>query len=245
MNRLVVVIPARIGSTRLPRKPLIRLAGKPLIWWVVKRAKLFTDNVLVATDSVEVARVAKEAGARAAMTPSELPSGTDRVYRAVKGIECRFVINLQGDEPLVTPEHLKAVLKGLEAGANFSTVATPFRSAEEVKDPSKVKVVTDSSGFALYFSRSPIPYTRDGEIEPGNYLKHLGIYGYTKEALEKFVNWPVGRLEGLEKLEQLRILENGERIKVELVEKELHGVDTPRDVEKVNKILEKELADGL
>jgi 3-deoxy-manno-octulosonate cytidylyltransferase (CMP-KDO synthetase) len=244
MEELVVAVPARIGSTRLPRKPLIELLGKPLIGWVIEGIKTFHSKVLVATDSREVAKVAREFGAEAVITPPELPSGSDRVYHAVKELPCRFVINVQGDEPLVRRSHLEALYRALKGGAEFATLAVPFGELEEVKDPSKVKVVVNSKGEALYFSRSPVPFVRDGKPKAENYLKHLGLYGYTKEALEEFVSWPVGKLEELEKLEQLRILEAGRKIKVEVVKEELYGVDTPKDLKRVEEILKRRGSDG-
>ncbi len=237
MEDLLVVIPARIGSKRLPRKPLIEIAGEPLISLTVKAVKRFAPKVLVATDSKEVEKVAKEAGAEVKLTPSELPSGTDRVYYAVKELPCKFIINVQGDEPFVEEEHLEKIYLSLKKGAPFATLATPFKEINEVKNPARVKVVIDKDGYALYFSRSPIPYFRDREPKPEEYLKHLGVYGYAKEALEKFVNWPVGKLERIEKLEQLRILENGHKIKVSVVEKEVFGIDTEEDLKRAEKIL--------
>jgi len=237
MEDLLVVIPARIGSKRLPKKPLAKILGKPLISLTVKAVKRFTSKVLVATDSQEVAKVAKEAGADVRLTPSELPSGTDRVYHAVKELPYRFIINVQGDEPFVEKEHLEKIYLSLKKGDRFATLATPFKESSEVENPARVKVVIDKEGYALYFSRSPIPYFRDESPKPEKYLKHLGIYGYTKEALKDFVSWPVGELEEIEKLEQLRILENGEKIKVCIVEKELFGIDTEEDLKRAEKIL--------
>ncbi|RUM91691.1 MAG: 3-deoxy-manno-octulosonate cytidylyltransferase [Thermovibrio sp.] len=237
MEDLLVVIPARIGSQRLPEKPLRKICGKPLIGWVIEAVKRVTTNVLVATDSEGVLNVALKLGVRGKLTPSELPSGTDRVYYAAKEESFPFIVNVQGDEPFVDREHIEAVYRALKAGAPFSTVATPFKSIGDVKDPSMVKVVLDKRGRALYFSRSPIPYVRDGEIKPEDYLKHIGIYGYRKEALERFVNWKRGKLEELEKLEQLRILENGEQIYVSIVEKDSFGVDTEEDLKRAEKIL--------
>ena len=237
MEDVVVVIPARVGSKRLPEKPLRELCGKPLISWVVEAVRRVVSDVIVATDSDEVVKVVEEAGAKGVLTPSDLPSGTDRVYYAVRRLSYPFVINVQGDEPFVKEEHIRAVYEGLKRGYSFSTVSTPFKRAEEVKDPSKVKVVLDRDGRALYFSRSPIPFPRDGEIEPENYLKHIGIYGYRREALERFVSWEEGKLERIEKLEQLRILENGEDIFVSVVGSDSFGVDTEEDLKKAEKMV--------
>ena len=241
MEDLVVVIPARLGSTRLPGKPLRELYGKPLIAWVVEAVKKVVPNVVVATDSQRVIEVAEELGARGVMTPSDLPSGTDRVYHAAKDLPFKYVVNVQGDEPFIEREHIVSVYEGLKRGYSFTTAATPFRSEEEVKDPSKVKVVLDKRGRALYFSRSPIPFVREGKVRPETYLKHIGIYGFTKEALKRFVSWEEGRLEKLEKLEQLRILENGEEIFVSVVEKDSFGVDTEEDLKLAEKMVKGEV----
>lgn len=241
MEDLIVVIPARMGSTRLPGKPLRELSGKPLIAWVVEAVKKVVPNVAVATDSEEVVEVSERAGAKGILTPSELPSGTDRVYHAAKNLPFKYIINVQGDEPFIKREHIVPVYEGLKRGYKFTTVATPFKKAKEVKDPSKVKVVLDKEGRALYFSRSLIPFTRDGEIKPENYLKHIGIYGFTKESLKEFVSWETGKLEKLEKLEQLRILENGGEIFVSVVEHDSFGVDTEEDLKLAEKLVKGEV----
>jgi 3-deoxy-manno-octulosonate cytidylyltransferase (CMP-KDO synthetase) len=242
MEELVVVIPARIGSTRLPRKPLVELCGKPLIVRVAEGVRRFTDRVLIATDSAEVLELCRRFGFKGVLTPSELPSGTDRVYWGLREAKLRpkFVINVQGDEPFITEEHLSLLLKALREGAEYATLAVPFKSLEEVNNPARVKVVTDAKGFALYFSRSPIPYPREGELPPSAYLKHIGVYGFTYSSLERFVKLPKGRLEEIEKLEQLRILESGGKIKVELTQRELLGIDTPEDLKRAEKILKGE-----
>lgn len=237
MEDLLVVVPARIGSTRLPEKPLIKICGKTLIEWVLTAVKKVTDNVIVATDSPKVLEVAERVGVSGKLTPSELPSGTDRVYYASREEPFPFVINIQGDEPFIEREHIEAVYEKLKEGASFSTAATPFKSLEDVENPSNVKVVVDGKGRALYFSRSPIPFVRDSNPKPENYLKHIGIYGYRKEALERFVSWEKGKLEELEKLEQLRILENGEDIYVSVVNKDSFGIDTREDLKLAEKIL--------
>ena len=239
MEDAVVVIPARLGSTRLPKKPLIPLAGVPLIVRTVRAVKEFAPNVVVATDSPEVKELARKEGVEAVLTPSELPSGTDRVYQASRELPYPFIINVQGDEPFVRAEHVLPVYRALKEGSSFSTVATPFKSLQEVENPNRVKVVVDKEFNALYFSRSPIPFIRDGEAEPEYYLKHIGIYGFQKEALEKFVSWPVGKLERLEKLEQLRILENGYKIRVAVVESEPLGIDTEEDLKRAEKLLKR------
>ncbi len=227
----LIAIPARIGSKRLPRKPLRKLAGKPLILWTLEACLRITENVVVATDDEEVAAVVKEAGGMAVITSSDLPSGTDRVYAAVKNLGFDIVINVQGDEPFVRKEHVLPVVESVRSGNEYATVAVPFSNFEKVEDPSNVKVVTDNMNYALYFSRSVIPFFREGAESPSLYLKHIGIYGYTLDSLSRFVSWEEGRLERTERLEQLRILENGYRIHVSVVESEPFGIDTERDLE--------------
>jgi 3-deoxy-manno-octulosonate cytidylyltransferase (CMP-KDO synthetase) len=236
----LIAIPARIRSSRLPEKPLKELCGKPLIVWVVEACRRITDNVLVATDSKKVASVVRGCGVEAVLTPSELPSGTDRIWEAVKNLDVNYIVNVQGDEPFVKPEHVLPIVEALKSGEEYATVATPFKSLEEVQNPNNVKVIRDKNGHAIYFSRSVIPFVRDGELPPSNYLKHIGIYGYTKEALRRFVSWPEGFLERAEKLEQLRILENGYKIHVSVVESSLVGIDTYEDLKKAEKILKGE-----
>jgi len=235
-----IVIPARIGSKRLKRKPLVNLLGKPLILWVLESARKITDSVIVATDSEEVKEIVERAGGAAIITPSDLPSGTDRVYRAVQEIEAELIVNLQGDEPFVKEEHVFPIVRALLKGEEYATVATLLKDIEELHDPSKVKVVVDNSSHALYFSRSPIPYFRDGEPNLSMCLKHIGIYGYTRQSLEQFVKWPVGKLEKAEKLEQLRILENGRKIHVSVVKEGTFGIDTEEDLKLAEKMLKGE-----
>jgi 3-deoxy-manno-octulosonate cytidylyltransferase (CMP-KDO synthetase) len=241
VENFLIAIPARIRSSRLPEKPLRELCGKPLIVWVVEACKRITKNVLVATDSEKVADVVKECGVKAVLTPAELPSGTDRIWEAVKELNVNYVVNVQGDEPFVKPEHVLPIVRALKKGEEYATIATPFQSSEEVKNPNNVKVVCDKNGHAIYFSRSVIPFARDGKLPSSKYLKHIGIYGYTKEALKRFVSWPQGFLEKAEKLEQLRILENGYKIHVSVVESSLVGIDTYEDLKKAEKILKGEI----
>ncbi len=230
----LIVIPARLGSKRLPNKPLVKVAGLPLIVHVFRAARRITDNILVATDSEEVVEIITLEGGKAVLTPSDLPSGTDRIAHAVKGMDVKFIVNVQGDEPFVSRKHVLPVVESLRKGNAFSTVAVRICDEKEVSDPNVVKVVVDENGYALYFSRSPIPYRREGE---GYYLKHVGIYGYTKDALLRFVSWEQGKLEQIECLEQLRILEKGERIFVNIVSDYCLGVDTVEDLRRVEEIL--------
>jgi len=239
----LIVIPARMGSRRLPGKPLRKLLGKTLIEWVFDAARKITDNVVVATDSDDIASVIRRAGGEAVITSSDHPSGTDRVAEAVKlvGGEFDYIVNVQGDEPFVEAEHLFPVVERLRGGDRFSTVATKFSSFEDVKNPANVKVVLDRKGYALYFSRSRIPFDRDGFSSPDNYLRHIGIYGFRKDALFEFVSWDVGFLEKTEKLEQLRILEHGEKIAVSIVKNLGVGVDTEEDIKIAEKLLKERL----
>ncbi len=235
----LIAIPARVGSKRLPRKPLRTLGDKPLIIWTLEACLRITDNVLVATDSEEVASVVEKAGGRAVMTPSDLPSGTDRVYAAVKNLNFDIVINVQGDEPFVKEEHILPIVESIKSGNEYATVAVPFSSPEKVRNPSNVKVVTDKEGYALYFSRSVIPFLREEVFSPSFYLKHIGIYGYTLDSLSRFVSWEEGILEKAEKLEQLRILENGYRIHVSIVKSEPLGIDTEEDLKAAEELIKR------
>ena len=237
---VLAVIPARLGSTRLPRKPLHRLAGHPLIEWVWRRAtaaELF-DRLIVATDSEEVAEAARRFGAEVALTRSDHPSGTDRVAEVAALAENRrfdVVVNVQGDEPFVRADQLAPAIELVRSGAwQIGTAATPIRNLAEWRDPAVVKVVRGDDGAGLYFSRAPVPHRREGEPQPGDlasgaFLRHLGIYVYTPDALARWVALPEGDLERIERLEQLRPLAAGLRIGVAIVERVEGGVDTPAD----------------
>ena len=237
MEEALICIPARIGSSRLKAKPLRIINGKPLIWWVVSSIVKFADNILVATDNSKIADALKDLNAKCSLTPENLPSGTDRVAYVVRNLNVKYVINVQGDELFVRKDHVEPVLKALKRGERFATVAVNFKDENDVKDPNNVKIVKDFSGHALYFSRSLIPYPRDGKIEPKQYLRHIGIYGYTKASLLDFVSWGKGKLEDIEKLEQLRILEKGEKIHLSVVKVPTLGVDTEKDIAKAELIL--------
>lgn len=238
--RVLGVIPARLGSSRLPRKPLHRIAGRPLVEWVWRRVvetDLF-DRVLVATDAPEIARAVEEFGGECVLTRSEHPSGTDRVAEVAARPEltgAEVVVNVQGDEPFVRRDHLAAAIALVEDGWEVGTVATPIGSVEEWRDPAAVKVVLGAGGRALLFSRSPIPFPRDAgepgpeELAGGLYLRHLGVYAYRPDALRRWVALPEGELERVERLEQLRPLVDGISIGVAVVEAGEGGVDTPAD----------------
>jgi 3-deoxy-manno-octulosonate cytidylyltransferase (CMP-KDO synthetase) len=239
----VVVIPARFGSTRFPGKPLADLAGKPLIEHVYQRAcEAAVEEVIVATDDSRIQEAVMAFGGRCVMTDPEHQSGSDRLGEVALGLDAGIIVNVQGDEPLIDPEIIDAVIAPLreEAPPDIVTVAVPLADKEEYLDRNVVKVVTDMEGLALYFSRSPIPYG----WEPGpdtarnTALRHVGIYAYRKESLLRFVSLLPGKLELQEDLEQLRALENGMRIAViKRAEFTGIGVDRPEDLERVREIM--------
>jgi 3-deoxy-manno-octulosonate cytidylyltransferase (CMP-KDO synthetase) len=249
------VVPARLGSSRLPRKPLHRLAGRPLIEWVWSRvdaAGVF-EQLVVATDSDEVAHAVRAFGGRVEMTDPGHPSGTDRVAEVAQRAAYRnfpLIVNVQGDEPFIreTDLHAAAALVA-EDGWEVGTVASPVGSLSELHDPAVVKVVRDDRGGALYFSRAPVPFPRDAEpgadsFGRGVYLRHLGLYAYSREALLRWVALPEAELERIEKLEQLRPLAAGFRIGISVVPPGEGGVDTPEDAERAGRRLLEHLASG-
>jgi 3-deoxy-manno-octulosonate cytidylyltransferase (CMP-KDO synthetase) len=240
-GRVLGIVPARLASSRLPRKPLYPHLGKPLIEWVWKRvvAMSVLDHAVIATDSDEVAEVCRALGAPVEMTSAEHPSGTDRVAEVADRPGFRdfdFIANVQGDEPLLREPHLAAAVDLVRTGGwQVGTCATPLLFDDARKDPSVVKVARAASGRALYFSRAPIPYKRDDrptpeELEREPFLRHIGLYAYTRDALSDWVALAPSRLEQLEMLEQLRPLEAGLRIGVAVVGAADPGVDTPADV---------------
>lgn len=237
--RAIAVIPARLASTRMPRKMLREIAGKPLIGVVyeaVRSSQLLAD-VIVATDSEEIMAACRAGGWKAQMTSPAHRSGTERVHE-ISGREAADVyINVQGDEPMVRPEQIAILLAVMEnPAAQVGTVMTPCADVD-IPNPNAVKVVTDLSGRALYFSRATIPFDRDG-ARP-RYFKHLGLYAYRKRALDRFVALPESSLERSERLEQLRFLENGISIYVGETPFDSVGVDTEEDLERVIEILHK------
>ncbi len=233
MTKRVIVIPARLGSTRLKEKPLVLIKGKPLIRWVAEGCVRTGGRVVVATDSERVARTVSDLPLEVVLTPSGIKSGTDRVAYVVRYMDVDLVINYQGDEPFVYKEDIERLFSALSE-ASVATLAV--RDKEAYRDSASVKVVIDREGYALYFSRSPIPFFRNSS--EGLYpLKHVGIYAFRKETLMEFVNLPRSELEEVEGLEQLRLLENGYRIKVLLTENYYHGVDTQEDIRKVGERL--------
>ena len=231
-------IPARYGSTRLPGKPLLPIAGRPMIEHVytrVARARGLS-RVVVLTDDERIARAVEGFGGEVEMTPADCASGTDRIAWAARGWDAAAIINIQGDEPLIDPEEISRIAGHLAAHPEdpVVTLATPA-APEEMGNPNAVKVVLAQDGAALYFSRAPIPYPRqEGGFAP---LKHLGIYGYQREALLRLAALPPSPLERSESLEQLRALENGMGIRVLIVDRASIGVDTAEDLERVERIL--------
>ena len=231
--KAIAVIPARLASTRLPRKMLRDVAGQPLIgrvYQAVRRAPMLS-RVLIATDSEEILQVCQRHGWEAQMTSPTHRSGTERVHEVSTSAPADVYVNVQGDEPLVRVEHIAALLELMEDPTRLvGTLKTPC-AAEEIHNPNAVKVVTAKDGRALYFSRATIPYDRDGSSPP--YFKHLGIYAYRKSALDRFVTLPESSLERSERLEQLRFLENGIAIYVGETSFDSVGVDTEEDLQRV------------
>lgn len=238
----IAIIPARLASTRLSRKVLREIAGRPMLAHVVEAALRCSQlaDVIVATDSEEVLAVCKKNGWRAEMTSSEHRSGTDRVWEVAQRISADIYVNVQGDEPLARPEHISALLGSIQdPRVLVSTIKTPCAPAD-VNNSNAVKVVTDLSGRAVYFSRSTIPFDRDNAGTVRRF-KHLGFYGYRREALEKFCSWPESDLERAERLEQLRFLEHGIEIHVAETPFDTVGVDTEEDLQRVEAILRGQL----
>jgi len=240
---VIGVIPARWGSTRLPGKSLLMLCGKPLIHWVVERAlqSAVVEQLLVATDDPRIAESVAPLGVEVVMTRSDHPSGTDRVAEAVQGRGAEIVINIQGDEPLIDPGLIDRLGHAMleDESWDMATAATPIRAREEIDNPSVVKVVWGEEHRALYFSRCGIPFVRDGgEEEPaGLHWRHVGIYAYRREFLLKVVGAPCTALENAEKLEQLRALHLGARMRVLETEEQAIGIDTADDVQYVERMI--------
>lgn len=250
---IVAIIPARFGSTRLPGKPLSDIQGRPMIQWVyecVRRARR-VDRILVATDDLRIADAVTRFGGDVVMTSASHPSGTDRLAEAAHGTDEEIVVNVQGDQPMLDPSLVDALVQPLleDASLPMSTVSLPLLRLDEMLSPAVVKVVSDARGRALYFSRSPIPLVRDGgppdlpaaaerALAAGLARKHLGLYAFRRDALLRFASLPPAPLELAEELEQLRALHHGLAIQVVACEGDSgRAVDTPADLEAVREIL--------
>ncbi|CUS79780.1 3-deoxy-manno-octulosonate cytidylyltransferase [Candidatus Kryptobacter tengchongensis] len=246
MPNIIAVIPARYASTRFSGKPLADILGKPMIRWVYENAmsSKLVNKVFVATDDERIFDIVKNFGGNAIITPKEIQTGTDRIAYAVRDLDADIIVNIQGDEPLISGEMIDSAIEPFlnENDIDISTLAVKINDVENLFNPNVVKVILNKDNFALYFSRSPIPFCRDAQtneewLKTGIHYKHIGIYVYRKDSLLKFVELKRSKLEEAEKLEQLRALENGMKIKVVLIDKDTIGVDTPEDLEKVIRIL--------
>lgn len=244
MTATLAVIPARWSSSRFPGKVLAPLAGRPVILHVLERvlACRRVDRAIVATDDARVVEVVEGAGHAAVLTRSDHISGSDRIAEAIVGQEARVILNVQGDEPLIDPQALDRLLAALESGpAQAATLAVPVPGAagapNDPNDPNMVKVVCDLSSIALYFSRAPIPGTHPTNPAGVSWLRHVGVYAFERAAFEAFVAYPASPLELREGLEQLRFLEHGGRMHVEVIESAPPGVDTPEDLARCEALL--------
>ena len=260
VNRTVAIVPARLASTRLPGKALIDIAGKPMVCWVAERARLArnVDRVIVATDSQQIADAVESRGFEAILTSADHTSGTDRVAEVAAQIAAaEIIVNVQGDEPLISPQTIEGAVDVMEAeiskqdGAGIVTTWEPIDSLDDLLNPDLVKVGLDENENAIYFSRSPMPYPRDAAKRHGSpeaalmnepdlfklFRKHTGLYVYRRDVLLEFTKWPPSRLEQIEALEQLRALEHGVRIKVVEACATSTGVDTMEDLERVRELV--------
>jgi len=241
MPRRAIIVPCRLESKRFPRKLLHKINGKPLLVWVAERIARVAPEIDLwfAVDDPRLADVLVPGRYRTVMTRIDHPSGTDRIAEANRTIKAELVINVQADEPLVSAKQIELLSGLIEGPADMATLGCRFKTAADFRNPNQVKVVCGNSGRAQYFSRSPIPYPRDvGEAVDDAWvashpcLKHLGLYAYKASLLEDFVRLPVGKLEEIERLEQLRVLENGREIAVGITEDPTIGVDTEEDAGK-------------
>jgi 3-deoxy-manno-octulosonate cytidylyltransferase (CMP-KDO synthetase) len=236
------VIPSRYAAVRLPGKPLVSIAGKPMIQHVWERVSRATKlaKVVVATDDERIRAAVKAFGGEAIMTRSDHRSGTDRVAEVAVNAHADIFINVQGDEPLVAPEAVDALVEAIaeDETVQLATLAVPLQNPKDIMDPNIVKVVLDFNGDALYFSRAPIPWVRDtASSVHARHLKHLGLYAYRREALVDYQTLPPGDLERVEQLEQLRWMENGYKMRVAETEHDAVSVDVPEDVARVEKLI--------
>lgn len=247
-----VIIPARYASSRLPRKPLLDIAGKPMIQHVWEKAQQAgATRVIIATDHSEIEQVAQAFGAEVCMTSEKHNSGTERLAEVIEKMaiaDDEIIVNVQGDEPLIPPVIVEQVARNLDQyGVNMATLAVKLESVEELFNPNAVKALADKNGMALYFSRAPIPFPRDRAkdcddafVASQSYLRHIGIYAYRAGFVKQYVAWQPSQLEQLESLEQLRALWYGEKIHIDVAKQApAVGVDTAEDLERVRKILAK------
>ncbi len=237
--KTIGVIPARWGSKRFEGKVLAKILGKPMIQHVWERARQSSllEEVIIACDDERIQAQAKRFSAQVVMTSKDHPSGTDRIIEAVKDIDCEIVVNIQGDEPLIHPKTIDALVQALlvDKSCPMATAIFPLKDKKLLQDPNVVKVVIDCLGYALYFSRAVVPFPRDSDLAGQKYYKHIGLYAYRKSFLMTYQNLPPSSLESTEKLEQLRVLEAGFRIKTIETAHDSCGVDTPEDLKSVEK----------
>jgi 3-deoxy-manno-octulosonate cytidylyltransferase (CMP-KDO synthetase) len=248
MAQTAIIVPCRLESTRFPRKLLHKVKGRPLLQWVAERIATQAPEypLYFAVDHELLGECVTGSGFRAIMTSAAHQSGTDRIAEANRTVKADFVVNVQADEPMVTGRQIRTLAKLLADGAPMATLATPFKLAADFANPNQVKVVMAMSAKrALFFSRAPIPFARDrgGAVDnawvaANPIFRHLGLYGYRADLLEKFARLPLGLLEQIEKLEQLRVLENGYEIACEVTDDVTIGVDTPEDAVKFEQIAE-------
>lgn len=244
MNKTAIIIPARYGSSRLEGKPLLKVCEKPVIQWVYEKAQQakLADMIIVATDDERIFNAVKAFGGEVEMTSVNHKCGSDRIREvAERHPEIAYIVNLQGDEPLIKPESIDAVARNVQEDdkADISTLIRVLTDEEEINNPNLVKCVVDNNGYALYFSRSKIPYERNKNV--ATFYGHLGIYGYKRDALMKMTSLPQTPLEKAESLEQLRAIENGMKIKTSVVDFVPVGIDTAEDLEKFKQIVAQKL----
>ncbi len=241
MKDCVIIVPARLGSQRFPDKLIKEVLGKPLVLWTAGNIRRIAPALPLyfAVAEPRLQNLLEDNGYKTVMTDPALPSGTDRLAVANRQIGAKWVINVQADEPVLDKEHIDQLCRVLERGTDVATLATPFTNEADFTDPNKVKVVRAANGNALYFSRSPVPYERDtGGAMPEGAFWHMGLYGYHHDMLEKFHSWSPTQLEQTEKLEQLRILDNGGTIGVGITATRTIGVDVPADLEELEAFLQ-------
>lgn len=249
LTRVAVIIPARFGSVRLPGKPLMEVAGKPIVQYVYENASQASnvEDVMVATDDERILKAVQDFGGKAVMTSADCASGSDRVAEVVaRGLtDAEVIVNLQADEPELRPAQLDALVKTMsDSAVEMATLAVEMTDPDVLADRSQVKVVTDVRGDALYFSRAPIPLLRDADADQVRFLKHIGVYAYRRAFLNCLAKLSPTLLEQTEKLEQLRVLEHGHRIRVALTDFCPVGIDTPEDLERFRTRLERQIGAG-